>query len=393
MQSKEYKYFAFISYNSSDTRWGKRLQRKLEHYRMPATLCQQRGWKRKPIAPVFFAPTDIQPGELSNELKGRLESARHLIVICSPRSARSEWVGREIEYFASLGRKENVHLFIVDGVPHSGNPETECFNPAIERAGLGDVLGANVHEKVSRWAWVNRERAYVQMVTKLLGVEFDTLWQRHRRQLRMRLLSLAFLAALLLSAFAALWAFTRPFDSELTCKDVSGASQLPPLHEAVVKVWLNEDHPVPVGSPMDDAAQKAATEVKTDTLHHGTQLQFRNIPHAFLGQLVRITVQAPDFLPLDTIVRLDRKLQLPLQRDPEVYGHVQFTLLRSDTSIYPHQLLSINGQRVTTDADGEVDFLMPFAKQRRYYVVEAPFPLESDTLFMPISEDAVLLAR
>ena len=65
----ELKYYAFISYNSKDTEWGKRLQRKLEHYRMPSTLCRERGWKRTPIRPVFFAPTDIQPGALSDELK------------------------------------------------------------------------------------------------------------------------------------------------------------------------------------------------------------------------------------------------------------------------------------------------------------------------------------
>ena len=56
----QYKYFAFISYNSRDIKWGKRLQKKLEHYRMPATLCSERGWVRTPIKPVFFAPTDIQ---------------------------------------------------------------------------------------------------------------------------------------------------------------------------------------------------------------------------------------------------------------------------------------------------------------------------------------------
>ena len=95
----QYKYFAFISYNSHDIKWGKRLQKKLEHYRMPATLCSERGWKRTPIKPVFFAPTDIQPGGLSQELQDRLAASRHLIVICSPHSAKSEWVGKEIEFF------------------------------------------------------------------------------------------------------------------------------------------------------------------------------------------------------------------------------------------------------------------------------------------------------
>lgn len=53
-QEPHYKYFAFISYSSKDTEWGKRVQRKLEGYRMPATLCSEHGWERNPIKPVFF---------------------------------------------------------------------------------------------------------------------------------------------------------------------------------------------------------------------------------------------------------------------------------------------------------------------------------------------------
>ena len=175
---QEFKYYAFISYNSKDVAWGKRVQRKLEHYRMPATLCSERGWKRTPIRPIFFAPTDIQPGGLNEELKERLRASRNLIVICSPNSAKSEWVGREIEYFHSLGRTEAIHFFIVQGSPHSGNPDTECFNPVVDKLGMPEILGANIHEKNYRWPWLNKERAYVQLVSKLLGVEFDAIWQR-----------------------------------------------------------------------------------------------------------------------------------------------------------------------------------------------------------------------
>lgn len=52
---QQFKYFAFISYNSKDTEWGKRVQKKLEHYCMPATLCREHGWEsRTPIKPVLF---------------------------------------------------------------------------------------------------------------------------------------------------------------------------------------------------------------------------------------------------------------------------------------------------------------------------------------------------
>lgn len=40
---------------------------------------------------------------------------------------------------------------------------------------------------MSRYPWVNRERAYVQLITKLLGVEFDSIWQRHKRLMRQRI--------------------------------------------------------------------------------------------------------------------------------------------------------------------------------------------------------------
>ena len=31
-------YFAFISYSSKDIEWGKRLQQKLEHYKLPLAV-------------------------------------------------------------------------------------------------------------------------------------------------------------------------------------------------------------------------------------------------------------------------------------------------------------------------------------------------------------------
>ena len=204
-EKQQYKYFAFISYNSHDTSWGKRLQRKLEGYRMPATLCSEHGWERKPIKPVFFAPTDIQPGGLTAELQERLRASRNLIVICSPHSAKSEWVDKEIAFFHSLGRTADIHFFIVDGVPHSGNPDTECFNPVVDTLGLPEILGANIHEKIYRSPWLNRERAYVQLITKLLGVEFDSIWQRHKRLLRQKIAAWTVGLIVVLAVFVGVW--------------------------------------------------------------------------------------------------------------------------------------------------------------------------------------------
>lgn len=374
IQEQEFKYYAFISYNSKDTVWGKRVQRKLEHYRMPATLCSERGWKRTPIRPVFFAPTDIQPGGLTDELQERLKASRNLIVICSPNSAQSDWVGKEIEFFHSLGRTDNIHFFIVDGKPHSGNPETECFNPVIDKLGLPEILGANIHERNYRWPWLNKERAYVQLVSKLLGVEFDAIWQRHKRLLLRRALAWLLGIAAVIAALVAVWMGNQPFNTTVHLNEsTSRNDQLPPLHNAVVTLSLDN-------------------ESKTDTIQSIDENGvFTNVPHRYLDQPVHVTVACPDFLPLDTTLTLTRDVTLDIRRDPSVYGNVKFGLWDPETETFiSGTRLEVAGQVVTTDKEGLVSLFVPLVQQRKTYQVKAPFPLYNDIITMPCGESDVI---
>ena len=376
--AQDFKYYAFISYNSKDTVWGKRVQRKLEHYRMPATLCNEHGWKRTPIRPVFFAPTDIQPGGLTDELQERLKASRNLVVICSPNSAQSDWVGKEIEFFHSLGRTSNIHFFIVDGKPHSGDPSTECFNPVIDKLGLPEILGANIHERNYRWPWLNKERAYVQLVSKLLGVEFDAIWQRHKRLLFRKALAWFFGIAAVIAALVAVWIGNQPFDTTVRLNEASVHNdQLPPMHDAVVTISLDN-------------------ESKSDTILSIDQTgQFTNIPHRYLDKKVRMTfacLNFPyDFLPLDTTLLLNRDVTLNIHRDPKVYGQVSFGLFNPETETFiTGTRLEVAGQVVTTDKEGHVSLFVPLEKQRKSYQVKAPFPLYNDMLTMPCGESDVL---
>jgi len=375
--SNTFKYFAFISYNSKDTAWGKRLQKKLEHYKMPSILCSQHGWKRRPIKPVFFAPTDIQPGGLSNELQERLKASQHLIVICSPNSAQSEWVGKEIEFFHSLGRTQNIHFFIVDGVPHSGDPKTECFNPIIDKLGLPEILGANIHEKNYRLPWLNKERAYVQLVSKLLGVEFDAIWQRHRRQLIRKLLAWVFGSIAVIAALIWVWKSNQPFDAEIRLNEASVQNnQLPPLHDAVVTLSLDN-------------------ETKTDTIANlSASSVFTNIPHRFLDKPVHVTVSCQDFLVTDTTMVLTQNGTVNLYRDPTVYGDIHFRLWSlSNEEPLANTTVEIEGRQVTSDENGMVTLTLPIGEQRKTYKINAEIPLVTDSLFMPCGEDDVIMTE
>lgn len=372
--SDNFKYFAFISYSSHDIEWGKRLQKRLEHYRLPATLCSEHNLPRNPIKPVFFAPTDIQPGGLTEELQERLRSSRHLIVICSPHSAKSEWVGKEIEFFYSLGRTENIHFFIVDGKPHSGNPETECFNPIIKKLGLPEILGANINEKIYRQPWLNRERACVQLISKLLGVEFDTIWQRHKRQLVTKIAAYTTATMLLLVSLFGVWLNSRPVDVKISLNEASKHNEnLPPLKNAVVTMILDN-------------------EMKTDTIRTiDSPVVFTNIPHRFLKKQAAFTVSCRDFLNVDTVLNLSKNVALGIKRDPNVYGNVHFYIYNPKKEEFvTNALVQIEGVETVSNEKGFVSVFIPMELQKQEYQLNASFQLSNSIIVMPCGESDII---
>lgn len=374
--TQPYKYFAFISYNSHDIEWGKRLQRKLENYKMSATLCSERGWKRKPINPIFFAPTDIQPGELSHELQERLKDSRNLIVICSPHSARSKWVAREIEYFHKLGRASNIYFFIVDGQPHSGQLDTECFNPIIHKLELPEILGANIHEKVFRWSLLNKERAYVQLISKLLDVEFDTIWQRHKRQLVGKIIGWVIGFIMVLISIITVYTISQPLDvkiqlTEATCHN----PQLPSIQATELVLELQD-------------------EVKKQTiLSIDSPVLFPNIPRKYLNQPVHISASIKDYYPLDTTIVLTENSELKIHRDPSIYGNINFQIWNDNAKGVPGVRIKIQGQTTVSDAQGNVSLFIPLEQQQVKYAILSSRPLSSDSIILPCGDNDILIIK
>lgn len=175
-EEKKYKYYAFISYCTENEKWARWIHRSLEHYRIPTRLCTEYPSLPKRIQPVFWYKVDLSGTKLLESLLKELEKSRYLIVICSPHSAQSSWVNREIESFIKMNGSRYIIPLIVDGEPKSGNPETECFPPALrELSQEEEIRGIDLRAS-------GKKRALVDVVATMFGVSFDTLWQRQKRR-------------------------------------------------------------------------------------------------------------------------------------------------------------------------------------------------------------------
>ncbi|MBQ6969139.1 MAG: toll/interleukin-1 receptor domain-containing protein, partial [Synergistaceae bacterium] len=133
MEEKSYKYYAFISYSHKDKKIAQKLHKRLRSYHLPSTLIQKHPELPKKLGTIFLDEANLvaNGGSLTESLRGYLDESKFLILICSPDSARSPYVNKEVEYFMKIGRGKNIVPLIVSGLPHSQDPSIECFVPAI----------------------------------------------------------------------------------------------------------------------------------------------------------------------------------------------------------------------------------------------------------------------
>lgn len=179
MDNKANKYFAFISYQREDEEWAIWFHHELENYHLPTTLNGRTDLPSE-FRPVFRDIDELKAGNLPEQIHNALDSSTYLIVICSPNSAKSEWVNKELSDFIEIGKAKsidnirNIFPFIVKGSPHSKNEFEECFPGVL--LGLHDKderIGGNVNES-------GRDKAFIKVMAGMLGnVSFDDLWNRY----------------------------------------------------------------------------------------------------------------------------------------------------------------------------------------------------------------------
>ncbi|GAA0859604.1 TIR domain-containing protein [Aliiglaciecola litoralis] len=123
MNPDSFKYTAFISYCHADAEWADWLHRSLEKFTIPKALRNEEN-RALPNSfyPIFKDREELPTSSaLEDRITDALEASRYLIVICSPKAARSKWVNEEIAIFKSLGRGDRILCLIIDGEPFASD--------------------------------------------------------------------------------------------------------------------------------------------------------------------------------------------------------------------------------------------------------------------------------
>lgn len=115
------RYSAFISYSHHDVNFARHLHRQLENYRLPRRLfrnskARARGRDARRLKPLFRDRDELTAAaDLTDAVRTAIATSAHLIVICSPNSAKSEWVGREVELFRGLHGDQAILAALYEG--------------------------------------------------------------------------------------------------------------------------------------------------------------------------------------------------------------------------------------------------------------------------------------
>jgi tetratricopeptide (TPR) repeat protein len=202
------RYTAFLSYSHRDAAAARWLHRKLETYRMPRRLVGFEG-ERGPVparlTPIFRDREELPAaGDLSEKVRAALAASDNLIILCSPNSAASPWVAKEIAAYRELHPGKPVFAAIVEGEPD------QCF-PAGLAEGGAEPLAADL-----RPGRDGRRLGFLKLVAGLTGVGLDALVQRdaQRRLRRVTAVTAAALAAMLVMAVLTAFALSARSEAE-----------------------------------------------------------------------------------------------------------------------------------------------------------------------------------
>lgn len=207
-------YDAFISYRHTplDQFVAQNLHKKLEAFRLPASLVKQRGKDCKKKIERVFRDRDELPlaTNLADPITQALQDSEFLIVICSPRLPQSQWCRKEIETFIEMHGRERILAVLIEGEPEDSFPEELLYRDREVKQEDGSVrivrepvepLAADVRGKTKKEILKAMDGELLRLAAAMFGCTYDDLKQRHKEQKMKRMLTVSFAASSIFLVF------------------------------------------------------------------------------------------------------------------------------------------------------------------------------------------------
>ncbi|QZD93952.1 toll/interleukin-1 receptor domain-containing protein [Qipengyuania gelatinilytica] len=183
----ERRYKAFISYSHRDKRIANWLHGQLENFKLPDGI--DAPGLEDGLRPIFKDREELPASEdLGAALESALSNSDALIVLCSPHSAISPWIAKEIDLFKRVNGDARVFPAVVDGAPPYNMPPPllvhyEDGTPTEE---LAEPIAADLRPEED-----GRKLGVQKLVAGLAGIGLDELVDRQARQRHRRLAIMA----------------------------------------------------------------------------------------------------------------------------------------------------------------------------------------------------------
>ncbi|MDY4577470.1 MAG: TIR domain-containing protein [Anaerobutyricum hallii] len=193
---KNYKYDIFISYKHEalDKAVAARLQKSLEHYKIPKEIQKKTG--KNKIKRVFRDEEELAvSSDLGKEIEGQIAQSEYLLVVCSKKTKESQWVLKEIDTFLKYRDAEHILPVLIEGEPEESLPKSILA--------YGEPMAADVRGKNEKEVLKKVKKELPRLIAPILHCSYDELKQRARNYQIKRMLIGTSVALVAVASFAA----------------------------------------------------------------------------------------------------------------------------------------------------------------------------------------------
>ena len=237
-----YKRYAFISYKRTESFAARMLSLRMSCFRLPNNMANEFCNSRR-LKPIYRDRENLTSGELTPQLMEALDTAKYLIVFCTKSSLEGPWINKEVAHFLTTHdisqiipyippSKEKQGLYYVPALQSAIDEKTR-ENPEFVFLGIShqqEELELGVLHRLFPWIF-RYEKSYIRVIAKTLGLDFNSLWDEHKKFLRRVIRSIigVLLFFLLLLAY-----FGVPISAPIKISEIVKNDSLPAARNAVL---------------------------------------------------------------------------------------------------------------------------------------------------------------